>query len=296
VSGEVVASRLVAKDGFTLAADLHLPAGPPRAVALIASAMGVKRRLYAPFASFLADAGIATLRFDYRGIGDSRPRGSLRGFAGRLSDWAELDATAALDTLAARFPGVPLHWIGHSVGGQLLGLVDGSRVARALLVASQHGHWRLWDGTARWRMATLWYAAIPALTAGFGYLPMRLVLGGEDVPLGVARQWASWGRSRGYLTDYLHERDGTRAFDYAGPLRSYAVSDDAYAPPRTVEGLLAAMPHAQAELRVVRPADLGVDAIGHFNLFRERFKDSWWTEARDYLLADGPPPDVRTAE
>jgi predicted alpha/beta hydrolase len=285
-SPTVLPLRLAARDGFRLAADLHLPAGAPRLVALVASAMGVKRRLYAPLADFLAEAGIATLRFDYRGIGDSRPRGSLRGFRGRLSDWAELDLTAALDELDRRFPGVPLAWIGHSVGGQLLGLVDGARVDRALLVASQHGHWRLWDGAARYRMATLWYA-IPAVTAAVGYLPMRRMVGGEDVPAGVARQWARWGRSRGYLTDYLHERDGTRAFSFAGPLRSYAISDDSYAPPRTVEGLLSALPHAQRELHVLRPADLGVRAIGHFDLFRDRFRDSWWTEARSWLLA-GP--------
>ena len=40
--------------------------------------MAVRARFYAPFARYLAELGIAALIFDYRGIGASRPDGSLR--------------------------------------------------------------------------------------------------------------------------------------------------------------------------------------------------------------------------
>jgi predicted alpha/beta hydrolase len=280
--------RFSARDGFPLVGELFLPPPgvAPRATALVAAAMGVRRRLYTGFAAFLAEAGIATLTFDYRGIGDSR-RGPLRGFRARLADWAELDLHAALAELERRAPapGLPLYWIGHSVGGQLLGLLPDAPVARALFMGSQHGHWRNWDGLARVRMAALWHAVIPGFTATFGYLPMSRLIGGEDLPAGVAAQWAAWGRSRDYILDYLHARDGARRFAYAGPLRSYAVSDDTYAPRRTVEALLAAFPHAQAELCVIAPRDLGVHRIGHFELFRPQFRSTWWTEARAWLLA-----------
>ena len=66
-----------ARDGFRLSGDWFEPVGPSRAVAVIAGAMGVRRRFYRAFAAFLAENGIATLTFDYRGIGGSRPSGAL---------------------------------------------------------------------------------------------------------------------------------------------------------------------------------------------------------------------------
>src|SRR5512142_76942 len=100
-----------ARDGFPLAADLFLPAGEPRAAALLAPAMGVPRAFYAAFAGHLAEQGIAALTVDYRGIGGSREgAGTLRGFRAALHDWAELDLAGALDALASRAPGAPLLW------------------------------------------------------------------------------------------------------------------------------------------------------------------------------------------
>src|SRR5689334_10099670 len=115
---------LVAADRQTLVADLTAPTGPAaelRATAVIAPAMAVPRRLYRGFAAYLATRGVATLVLDYRGIGDSVvDRG--RGKDVRVDQWAYLDVPAALAELERRFPGLPRVWIGHSVGGQLLGL------------------------------------------------------------------------------------------------------------------------------------------------------------------------------
>ena len=108
--------RLTADDGFHLAADLFQGAAPARATVLIASAMGVPRRLYAGLAETLAAAGLTTLTLDYRGIGESRPP-SLRRLRARLSDWAELDLAAAVRELRGRPPELPLLWLGHPVGG-----------------------------------------------------------------------------------------------------------------------------------------------------------------------------------
>src|SRR6266850_3423524 len=65
-------------DGYSLSAGLFVPRGPPKAAALIAGAMAVRASFYAPFARYLADQGLAALTLDYRGIGGSRPQGSLR--------------------------------------------------------------------------------------------------------------------------------------------------------------------------------------------------------------------------
>jgi len=278
-SAEPVALR--AADGFQLACDLHLPPDGtgPRAAVLLAPAMGVERGFYRHFAGYLAGRGAAVLAVDYRGVGGSRPAG-LRGFGARLRDWAELDLEAALAHLSARFAGLPLRWVGHSVGGQLLGLLRDPPVERALLLCSQSGYWRHWSGAGRLGMAVLWYAGVPILTGALGYLPLR----GSGVPAGVAREWARWGRDPAYVLSYARGRPC--AFHaWSGMLRAYAFDDDGYAPPAAVEALVRGYVSARREVRVVSPRDVGASRIGHFGPLRPAFRDSLWTEMADWLLA-----------
>jgi predicted alpha/beta hydrolase len=278
----VEAIRFRARDGMELAGDLFRPRGEPQAVAVVAPAMGVRRSFYASFAAFLAEAGVLALSVDYRGIGDSAPP-SLRGFEARLRDWGELDLSGACDEVRRRAPGAPLLWVGHSVGGQLMGLVD-APVRAAVFVASQSGHSSHWDGAGRLSMGALWWLGIPVLTTVAGRLPMKVLGQGEDVPSGVAREWAEWGRHPRYVRRYADSRGGAGYARYAGPIRAYSFSDDAYAPRRAVAALLGLYAAARVEQRHLVPDDLGARRIGHFAPFREGFAATLWTEIRDWLV------------
>jgi len=68
-----------------------------------------------------------------------------------------IDQASMIDHLAALAPGASLGLIGHSFGGQVLGLADNIASIRvAVLVCSQSGHWRHWPpGRARLRMLAL---------------------------------------------------------------------------------------------------------------------------------------------
>jgi predicted alpha/beta hydrolase len=276
---------LTCADGTPLAATLFNCPAPTRAI-MFAGALGVPRRFYAPFLAHLASAGAAVLTFDYRGMADSAPS-SLRGYDATLDDWADLDLPAALSFLRSSFPSLPLTWIGHSMGGQLLGLCAadvlspsgsahvGTRgtspapVSHAILIAAQHGHWRNWQGWPRYAMAALWWLGIPLSTRLTGRLPMRTFGQGLDAPAGVARQWAGWGRSRDYIVGHARRRSRRSGFDsYRGSLVSYAITDDTYAPPSTVRPLVAAFTATRGEYRELAPRDLGVDKIGHFGAFK----------------------------
>jgi predicted alpha/beta hydrolase len=278
--------KFPALDGIPLEGSLFATAGAPRATVVVGSAMGVPRRLYEAFAAYLAEDGLATLTFDYRGIGGSLTGSrSLRGNPATLSQWGEQDIGGALSAMTERWPGVPRLFVGHSVGGQILGLAPGKEhLSGALLVASQSGYWRLWAPPRSLLMAMLWHAGIPAFTAAFGYLPMKRLGGGEDLPMGVARQWAAWGRDPGYVLSYA----GIGASGYREmkvPIRAYSISDDSYAPRRTIETLLGYYERAPSEIKVVSPSDAGMKAIGHFGYFSSRFKDSLWAEPRAWLIA-----------
>ncbi len=158
-----------------------------------------------------------------------------------------------------------------------------SRVTRALFVASQSGFKGHWDGIAYWRVAAIWHLMIPIASRVWGYLPGFLGVG-EEVPAGVAREWARWGRHPDYLM-----RDGgpERRAVYAAlrfPIRSLAIADDTYAPERAAAALLEFYAGAPRELRVVRPTDLGRATLGHFGPFRATEGAALWPEIADWIL------------
>ncbi|MFO0748917.1 MAG: alpha/beta fold hydrolase [Myxococcota bacterium] len=282
---------LATTDGHRVAIDIHLPPGAmagARAAVVLAPAMGVKRGFYRPIARYLAERGLAVVSLDYRGIGDSAPA-SLRGFRAELHDWADLDLAAVVAFARARWPDLPLHWLGHSVGGQLLGLLPHPPIARAAFVGSQSGHWRLWGAPKSLLMAGLWYGLIPGVVTLTGKLPMRALGQGEDVPAGVGLEWARWGRSRDYIMGYARERGGLGFKTFAGKLRSFAIADDGYAPPRSVEALTAGFEAADARTVHVAPKAVGLRSIGHFGAMRPSAEAAVWAPIARWL-GDGVEP------
>lgn len=275
---------LIARDERELAADLFTP--PPekiRAVCVLAPAMGVRRGFYRPFARYLAEGGLVVLVPDYRGIGGSAPP-SLRGFKAELHEWAALDLHAALDELRRRFPNQPAVWVGHSVGGQLFGILARPPVARALLISSQSGNPRCWRGVGRTAITVLWYFAIPILTWLLGWMPMRVLRQGENLPAGVAQEWARWGRHPDYILSYARSQPQAAFFTYSGPLRGYIFSDDPWAPRAGVLALLAGFTATEPEVIHVEPHEVGLPSLGHFGAFRPTARERLWPTFRAWLL------------
>lgn len=284
---------LRARDDYNLAATLYRPQAAPLAVVVIACATGVRRSYYEPFASYLAEQGLAVLTFDYRGIGDSRPP-RLAGFTARMQDWGALDLDAALARALELFPGIPLQQIGHSAGGQLVGLCEhADRISAMLGVAAQSGWYGHWKGLGRARMIANWYVAIPLATRMFGYLPGQLGTG-QHLPAGVARQWADWCRHPDYL---MSEDREARAASFArvrAPILAYSFSDDPFAPRAAVDQLVSFYTAAAPERRHLGPADAG-GPIGHFGFFRKKFADALWPAAAAWLKQQAAGSRPRTA-
>src|SRR5439155_18921471 len=145
-----------------------------------------------PFAEWLAGQGFLVATFDYRGTGLSRPR-ELRGFRTDIFEWGRLDCAAMIDAVAARAPGKPLYWIGHSLGGQILAFVpNASRLAKAVTVATGSGYWRENSASIRPLAWWLWYVVAPLALAVCGYFPGRRLRKVGDLPGDVMRQWRRW--------------------------------------------------------------------------------------------------------
>lgn len=265
---------LKADDGYAIGATVS---GNGEHAVLVMPATGVPQSYYAKYAAYLAERGFTVLTFDYRGIGRSR-NGDLRASTARMRDWALLDAAAAWRFLGGRARLV----VGHSFGGQALGLLpEPARIAGALLVGSQSGYWRNWPPLGRLWMWPTTHIALPAVAKVLGYFPGSRLGFGEDLPPRVAIEWASWCRHPRYLVGALGVE---RAYaQVRARVRAYAISDDAFAPLRAVEALAALYPASHWETRRLAPREVGVESVGHFGFFRERFRASLWRESADWL-------------
>jgi predicted alpha/beta hydrolase len=125
------------------------------------------------------------------------------------------------------------------------------------------------------------HVVLPGMSRLCGYLPARVFGQGEDLPAGVAREWASWCRHPGYIVGALGAQEAYARF--TAPIRAYVATDDSYAPARAAEAFLEFYPGSLRKLIPVEPQAAGGGPIGHFGYFRERFKDSLWREAADWL-------------
>ena len=292
--------RIRAADGYELAATVFEPGGPLRGVVLVAGATAVPRSYYAPFGAHLAAHGLAVVTYDYRGIGGSRPD-DLGRFRATMTDWARLDTAAALDLARRVARSRPVAYVGHSFGGQALGLLDDAAgLAGVLLVGAQLGFVGNFPPLARPRLHLLWNVLVPVVTSAIGYFPGELGLV-EDLPGGVAAEWAKWCRHPEYLLGY-HPDARARLAALHAPVVAYGFSDDDYAPRRAVEALTSKLGSADVDTRFVSPGALvppGQKAprIGHFGFFRPAMEALLWPEARQVLDAfvDGrvAPPPIR---
>jgi len=290
--------RISARDGFELAATIY-PPDPRRysgRVVILASAMGVKRGFYRRYAVHLAREGYPVVTFDYRGIGDSR-HGSLRRFKARLQDWGDKDLAGVIDWASRVFPEATFYLVGHSVGGQVFGLADNRDEVRGVIaVACQSAYWRHWSGSARLGMYLLWHGVMPTIPRVLGFFPGRAFRLGENLPGGVARDWAWWGRHPHYLHGRLSEEVRQGYESYAGAVRAYSFTDDGYAPDRAVRGFLRLYPNARCTHRRIAPRDLDLRSIGHFGFFREEAGGLLWHETVAWLRSLQPARIAVTRE
>lgn len=268
--------RLRARDGVPLAATFHRGAGGDCVV--VAGATGVKRQVYTPFARFLVSRGFSVLTLDYRGIGGSRPPGTLRAFQARMQDWGTHDLDAALAWAVDNARPRRLLVVGHSVGGQLLGLADhADLVDAAAFVGSQSGYWGHWPLGTRLGIGALWFALIPGLSPMLGRFPSRRLGLGEDLPRGVAEQWARWGRD----PDYLLRGDAKRREQYAQlrlPILMVSLDGDVYAPHAAVDALAGFYAGAKVERRRLAKGP----TTQHFTAFRPG-DPALWADLADWL-------------
>jgi len=277
------ALRLRSRDGHALAATLFEPTSGSERALIVASATGVRRGLYMLFARYFAARGWAVLTFDYRGIGDSL-FGRVDDSSATILDWGRHDLAGVIDWMAARYPGLPLHVVGHSIGGQLLGMVDNVELLDAVCtVASQNAYYRRYPLERAVKYGLLWHLAVPAVVKALGYFPAKRWSLGEDLPRGVALDWACFATHEDYLVD-RGGRPLREGFDaMRAPVLAFSFRDDHRAPAENIEALHANFVRARVEYCHVDPTDYDAEAIGHMGFFSTSFRRTLWAKSKDWL-------------
>jgi len=269
-------------DGQILAASLFTPDHANGLSLQINGATGVPRRYYEAYAAFQAANGFTVLTFDYRGIGGS-PR-SAGAPPPRMLDWAAKDVPAAADALVRHAPGLLRSYVCHSFGGQVLGLMpQAADIAAVITIGSQQGYWRNWPLAHRLYLPVWWYLLVPGLVALTGRLP-GVVLGSENLPRGVALDWARWCKSPHYLVDDAGHPLRPYNDRITAPMRLISFSDDnKFGPRRGVDALAGYYPRARIERQHVVPVDWGLREIGHFGFFKRAMPQDRWAEQAAWL-------------
>ena len=266
------AHTILARDGYPLAATLHRGDSTPPRVVVINPAIAVPGKFYRHFAAGLAEAGYTALTWDYRGIGASRPE-KLRGFEATARDWIFSDMVGVVDWVVAEFRPERIFFVGHSLGGQVAGLLENASLIDGMVTMSaQSGHWRLQGGEQKIVVLFHTWVSLPLLSRLFGYMPWGLLGSGEDLPKGAALEWAGWCRNRRYiLGDETLPLDRYR--DFNSPVLAYSFGDDKWGTPRSVDAMMRAYP--KVERRHLEPSDFGLARIGHVGYFRPGSEPLW---------------------
>ena len=284
--------RLCAADGAALAARRYPAPGGARGAVVIGAAMATPQRFYSRFAAWLAAEGLEVWTVDVREMGASagqiaEPAAGQAVPPATLSRWAEQDNEAAVRAALAAMEGtgLPVLYIGHSFGGQSLGLLPSAeRLGGAVLVGATHGWWGNWRGWNRWLLALIWEAGARLILPLSGGVPAWMGLGAA-LPAGAAREWAAWARCPGWLPGVRPEA-GARYARLTVPILSISFGDDRfYACREAVLALLRLFPQAPVTALHLEPEAVGRRAVGHWGLFRPDASPVLWELVRDRLLA-----------
>lgn len=273
--------ELIHPDGTRLGAAIETSKKKEQGWVVIAGGTGIPHRYYKRLATWLAEHhNVHVLSFDYRGIGTSKPNRSMKGYQATFPDWAS-DLQTAVHYAAERGPTVV---VGHSFGGQAFGMTDAHSYTRGLYTfatgAGWHGYMKTLESL---RVRLLWNGLGPVLVGWKGFLPSKLVGMGEDLPLGVYKDWRRWCLSPNYFFDDpdAHFKSNFPRVDV--PVIAVNSTDDAWAPPASAKAFIDHYPNASYV--TITPEQLGMKSIGHMNYVRPVCQKLWenlgkWIDAR----------------
>ncbi|AMW78673.1 alpha/beta hydrolase [Acinetobacter sp. TGL-Y2] len=268
---------LICADHYPLSARFYpAQAQEPSNAILICPATGITKTFYHALAEWLSSQGHPVLTFDFRGIGDSL-HGRLKDSNASIQDWGQLDIPAAIDTLLQKTAKDRVTLIGHSAGGQLLGITPNhTKVEKLIAIAGSTGHIKGLKGRTKTLAPLMFNVIFPMSNIFRGYGATKFLGMGENLPKNVAKQWAQFCSNPGYVTNAI----GQSIFEdfhneVNTPITVLWTSDDEIATEANVKDLLRLYPNANTHMIEVVPKQYEHHSIGHMQMFKKSHQNIW---------------------
>lgn len=284
---DVYSLTIMTERNQALTATVHRPKASVKKAVMIAPATGIKRQFYHNFAHYLAEHGFGVLTFDNEGIGESLTTDLAKCDASLIS-WGRHDMPAVLDALQDEFADASYHLVGHSAGGQLIGLMPNyESIASVFNVACSSGCIKNMDMPYKIKAMGFMDVFIPLTNLTLGYTPSDKIGMGEPLPRGVARQWREWCNGTGYIKTAFGKSIHTHFYDdITMPALWLGFSDDDIANSKNIDDMIRVYSHMPVQKRLLDPKDFGLSSIGHMRYFSSRTNakaPELWQMAIDWL-------------
>ncbi|WP_025740223.1 alpha/beta hydrolase family protein [Aquimarina pacifica] len=271
-------------DTYPISVHEFMPTNPNKKTIVLAPAIAVPQKFYFNLARYLADKGCNVFTFDYRGIGTSLSKNisSLKS-AGFLT-WA-LDFKTISKYAKERFPENKNYMIGHSYGGNSIGLSDAHQYYdKYLTVGSQFGYYKHFTKRMQILIYLNFKCFVPLTTAILGYYPSRWFGLGRSLPTQAAKDWATFLLHPESMLFFKKESTSIYYKDLKKPMLLISIEDDLFAPKKSVD-ILGDLVYKNASVtrKHLKPDDFNLKSIGHFDFFRTKNRDILWHFIDDWF-------------
>ena len=262
---------IITERNHALAATVYRSKGDIKKAIMIAPATGIKRQFYHSFANYLAEHGFGVLTFDNEGIGDSLST-TLAKCDASLISWGRHDMSAILDALHYEFSDASYHLLGHSAGGQLIGLMPNYKsITSVFNVACSSGCIKNMDMPYKLKAMGFMDVFIPLTNLTLGYTPADKIGMGEPLPRGVAGQWREWCNGSGYIKTAFGKSIHTHFYDeITTPSLWLSFSDDDIANSENMDDMIRVYSQMPVQKHFLHPKDFGLESIGHMRYFSSK--------------------------
>ena len=252
------------------------PQNPNGKLLLINSATGVKQQVYFSFAKYFAENGFTAITYDYRGIGDSKPK-KMNGFHATMRIWGTDDFKTVTDFIKKNYQNHQKFCLGHSVGALIIGMNEDAHIFdKFIFVATQDAYIGNLKANIAASAVLGFGIAVPLTTKFFGYFPAHRFGLGESLPKGVAYDWRTLILSK-KSTSRLYEKIATHfSKDLKQETFIIHAEDDPWVTMKGMENLMNNVyPYLKKTYREIKVSDSEKGEIGHINFFRSFNKKLW---------------------
>jgi predicted alpha/beta hydrolase len=259
-------------DGTRIWIRNYTPENTNKKIIVIAPGVGLTHDHYHSFSNFLTQQGFSVVTFDYRGMGRSAPD-NLNGYSANMHQWAVQDINAVLLYAKQHYPGDEIIYIGHCMGGEIIGLSPASQyVNKIILVSSALTCEKLYPWNRR-MMFKFSKVKGRAISWWLGYTPANKKRKREKIPKGVFMQLANWCDNPNGLFDAFPDNNYRKI---NVPILAYTFTDDWYCYPRAVNELLKHFTNAAITWYHLKPKEIGLEEVGHIDFFNFEMRWPLW--------------------